>query len=75
MPGLKANGVEMNWNSQGNDWNKYPCKIINKLNRNKHNIVMKVKKKNTARIQHTNKKKRILQYLQKKNTNVKCGQM
>ena len=21
MPGLKANGAEMNWNSQGNDWN------------------------------------------------------
>ena len=36
---------------------------------------MKVKKKNTTRIPHTNKKKHIIQLFTKHNTNVKCEQM
>ena len=36
---------------------------------------MKVKKKNTTRIPHTNKKKHIIRLFTKHKTNVKCGQM
>ena len=36
---------------------------------------MKVKKQNTTRIPHTNKKKHIIQLFIKHKTNVKCGQI
>ena len=45
-------------------WNKYHCRFI------KYNIIMKVKKKIRQEIQHTNKKKHIIQLFTKKATNM-----